>query len=113
MNTPYKKDIVGMLADACHRRDFPLEFYYSCVDWHHPNYPNEGRHHELPGPEEGDEQDFEKYMEFLKDQIRELFTNYGKIHGVFWDMNVPKHRDPSINEMIRSLQPGIIINDRG
>jgi len=113
MNTPYKRDIVGMLADACHRRNFPLEFYYSCVDWHHPNYPNEGRHHELPGPEKGDDPNFGKYMEFLKNQIRELFTNYGKIHGLFWDMNVPKHRDPSVNKMIRSLQPGIIINDRG
>ncbi|MFC1716324.1 alpha-L-fucosidase [Candidatus Poribacteria bacterium] len=113
MNTSYKRDIVGMLADACHGRDFPLCFYYSCVDWHHPNYPNQDRHHELPGPEEGDEPDFEKYLEFLRNQVKELLTNYGRIHGLFWDINVPEHRDPSINEMIRSLQPGIMINDRG
>lgn len=113
MNTPYGKDILGMLADACHRRDFPLFWYYSCADWHHPNYPNQGRHHELPGPEPGDAPDLDKYLEFLKAQVRELCTNYGRIHGFWWDMNVPQHRDPSINAMIRELQPGIVINDRG
>lgn len=47
MNTPCGKDLIAELADACHRRDFPLGFYYSCADWHHPYYPNQGRHHEL------------------------------------------------------------------
>ena len=113
MNTPYGKDILGMLADACHKRDIPLSLYYSIVDWHHPDYPNRGRHHELPGPEEGDQPDWGKYMEFLKAQVRELCTNYGKISGFWWDMNVPQYRDPSINAMIRELQPGIMINNRG
>lgn len=112
MNTPYGKDIVGMLAEACHRRDFPLCLYYSCADWHHPNYPNEGRHHELP-PQAGDEPDLNKYLEFLNGQVRELCTQYGEIHGFWWDMNVPQHRDESINAMIRELQPKAVINDRG
>ncbi len=43
MNTPYGKDALKLLADACHRRGFPLCLYYSCVDWHHPHYPNQGR----------------------------------------------------------------------
>ena len=51
MNSPYGRDIVKQLADACHRRNFPLGLYYSVADWHHPNYPSQGRHHELP--EEG------------------------------------------------------------
>jgi alpha-L-fucosidase len=112
MNTPYGKDIIAMLAEACHRRSFPLCLYYSCADWHHPNYPNEGRHHELP-PQEGDEPDLNKYLEFLKGQVRELCTQYGEIHGFWWDMNVPQHRDESINAMIRQLQPKAVINDRG
>jgi alpha-L-fucosidase len=112
MNTPYGKDIVGMLAEACHRRDFPLCLYYSCADWHQPNYPNEGRHHELE-PQPGDAPDLMKYLEFLRGQVRELCTNYGKIHGFWWDMNVPKYVDPSINQLIRDLQPGVIINNRG
>jgi len=113
MNTPYGRDIVGMLAEACHRRGFPLCLYYSCADWHHPNYPNEGRNHELAGPEEGDEPDLERYLVFLKNQVRELCSKYGEIHGFWWDMNVPKHRDPSINAMIRELQPNAVINNRG
>ena len=113
MHTPYGKDIVGMLAEACHRRDVKLCLYYSVADWHHPSYPNQGRHHELPGPEPGDEPDFAKYMEFLKAQVRELCTNYGQIGGIWWDMNVPGHVDPSVSAMIRDLQPGAVINNRG
>jgi len=112
MNTPYKKDIIGLLANACHKRNIPLCLYYSIADWHHPNYPNEGRHHELP-PQKQDQPDWNQYMEFLKAQVYELCTNYGKIHGFWWDMNVSEHNDPSVNQMIRKLQPGIVINDRG
>lgn len=113
VNTPYKKDIIGMLAEACHKRKIPLCLYYSIADWHHPNYPNLGRHHELPAPLPGDTPDWEKYMEYLKGQVRELCTNYGEIHGIWWDMNVPKYKDPSVNAMIRQLQPNAVINDRG
>ena len=112
MHTPYGQDVLRMLADACHRRDVPLCLYYSIADWHHPNYPNQGRHHELP-PQPGDDPDWDKYLEFLRAQVRELCTNYGTIHGFWWDMNVPKHVDPSINAMIRQLQPDAVINNRG
>jgi len=113
MHTPYGRDILRMLADACHRRSFPLCLYYSVVDWHHPNYPNQGRSHELPGPEPGDRPDWNTYRAFLVEQVRELCTQYGEIHGFWWDMNVTGVVDPSINEMIRSLQPTAVINNRG
>lgn len=112
MNTPYGRDIIGMIADACHRRGVPLCLYYSIADWNHPNYPNQGRHHELP-PQPQDAPDWDKYLEFLKAQVKELCSNYGEIHGFWWDMNVPEHRDPSINAMIRRLQPKAVINNRG
>ena len=112
MNTPYKRDILGMLSEACHKREIPLCLYYSIADWNHPNYPNEGRQHEIP-PQPGDSPDWEKYLEFLKAQVRELCTNYGKIHGFWWDANVPKYKDTSINAMIRQLQPDAVINNRG
>jgi alpha-L-fucosidase len=113
MNTPYKQDIIGKLSDACNKRKVPLCLYYSIADWNHPNYPNQGRHHELAGPEKGDQPDWNKYMEFLKAQVRELCTNYGKIDGFWWDMNVPLYKDTSINSMIRKLQPSAVINNRG
>ena len=112
-HSPYGEDIVGQLAEACHRRAFPLGLYYSVADWHHPNYPNQGRHHELPGAQEGDEPDWDKYVEFVRAQVRELCTDYGPVHHFFWDMNVPEHRDPEINRMLRSLQRDMVINDRG
>ncbi|HBE03396.1 MAG: hypothetical protein A2096_10865 [Spirochaetes bacterium GWF1_41_5] len=116
MNTPYKKDIIGELADACHKRNFPLRLYYSVADWHHPNYHNRGNFgisHELPEPLSGDHPDENKYMEYLKNQIRELCTNYGEIHGIWWDVNRLTFRNLEINEMIHTLQPGAVINDRG
>ncbi len=113
MNTPYGKDIVRQVADACHRRGVPLELYYSVVDGHHPNYPNSGRAHEFKAPQPGDQPDLLRYVEFVRRQIRELCTNYGELHGIWWDANRTQHRDPSIGEMIRKLQPKAVLNDRG
>lgn len=112
MKPPFGKDVLRMLSDACHQRDFPLCLYYSIADWHNPNYPNQGRHHELP-PQSGDRPDLIKYTEFVKTQVRELCSNYGQIHGFWWDMNVDQYRDRSINDLIRRLQPDAVINNRG
>lgn len=112
MNTPYKKDIVGMLAEACHKRGVPLCLYYAVVDNNHPNYPNQGRAHELP-PQPQDSPDVKKYMDFVRAQVHELCTRYGEIHGFWWDANRMGITDPSINQMIRDLQPKAVINDRG
>lgn len=114
MNTPYKKDILGMLSEACYKRKIPLCLYYSVIDWNHPNYPNQGRDHELKKDSEpGDKADWPAYFEFVKAQMRELCTNYGDIHGIWWDVNRPKYYDPSMNNMIRELQPNAVINNRG
>lgn len=113
MRSPYGKDLVRQFAEACHRRGFPLGLYYSVVDWHHPNYPNMGRHHELTEPEPGDAPDWNRYMEYLKAQVRELCENYGEVRHFFWDMNVPEFRDPTVNQMLRALQPNMAINNRG
>ncbi len=114
MNTPYGKDILKMLTDACHKRGIHVGLYYSCVDWHHPYYPNIGRSHELSGPKPGDTPDIERYYnEFVLKQIKELCTNYGTISHFFWDMNTAEYKDEKINNLIRKLQPDAIINDRG
>jgi alpha-L-fucosidase len=111
MNSPYRKDVLKMLADECHKQDFPLVIYYSVVDWYQPTYPNIGRHHEIVT--DPAEHDMAAYVEFVKAQIRELCTNYGTIHGIWWDMNVPEYKDQSVHKLIRELQPSAMINNRG
>lgn len=114
MKTPYGRDVLLMLAEACQRGGLKFGIYYSVVDWRHPNYPNEGRHHELPGPQRGDSPDMEAYVSYVRAQVSELCGGrYGPIAFFWWDMNVVEHVEPSINAMIRSLQPGILINNRG
>jgi len=111
-NTPFKKDIIRMLADACRRRNFHFGLYFSCLDNLHKNYPRAGRAHES-GTEPGDEPDYEKYMEFARAQVKELCSNYGRIDVFWWDGNRTGMVDRSINDMIRKLQPSCVINDRG
>lgn len=112
-NSPYGRDVLAELASACHKRAFPLCLYYSVVDWHHPGYPNKNQSHELAGPEPGDQPDLHAYIDYLKAQICELCTNYGQIHGIWWDMNQTGVVDESIHDMIYTLQPAAVINNRG
>lgn len=111
MNTPFGKDVLAMLAEECHKRDFPLVLYYSVADWHHPVYPNIGRHHEIVTDPAN--HDMPAYVEYVKAQLSELCNNYGTIHGIWWDMNVPEYKDPSVAQLIRKLQPLAKINNRG
>lgn len=112
-NTPYKKDIVRMLSDACRRRGVLFGIYYSVSDMNHKNYPNSGKAYEYPGPQPGDEPDIPKYIQYVKNQITELCSNYGDLCCLFWDANMPEIMDESIHDIVRRLQPGAIINDRG
>lgn len=111
-NTPYGKDVLKMLSEACEEEGIALSLYYSVPDWHHPNYPNTTGHHEVKTAEETPEANEPLYIEYIKNQLVELLTGYGKIQSFFWDIP-PKTRDKSLNELIRSLQPGILINNRG
>jgi len=114
MNTPCGRDILKELADGCRKYDMRLALYYSLPDWHYPHYPNNGIHHRLPCPKPGDEPDMEKYKAYVKAQMGELLTKYGKIDALFWDIPAePEEQDESINAYVRSLQPDILINDRG
>ena len=112
-NSPYGKDVLAMVADACHRRGIRLGLYYSLPDWHHPAYPNRGRHHEMFGPRTTDDPDERRYLEYVREQVLELVTGYGEISEFFWDVNVGGFVDPSLNDLIRLHQPAALINDRG
>jgi len=111
MNTPYGRDVLRMLADACQKHGMKLSLYYSNPDWHHPLGYNPNSSHQWRAVNKK-VVDLDGYREFVKNQITELLTNYGPIYTFFWDIP-PYVEDPSMNELVRRLQPGIYINDRG
>ena len=99
-NSPFKRDVVAELAQACHEAGLKLGFYYSPPDWHNADYRTE-RH--------------AKYIEYLHGQIRELCTKYGKLDIMWFDGLGGTAKDwdaERLIKMIRELQPGIIINNR-
>jgi len=112
--TPFKRDPLRELAAACEKAGLKLCFYHSIMDWHHPDYlPRRGWEKETR-PAAG--ASLERYLDYMKGQLRELLTHYGPI-GVLWfdggwEHNATELRSAEVNRMIRSLQPAIIINDR-
>lgn len=111
MHTPYGKDALKLLADACRKHGMLLSVYYSNPDWHHPYGYNPASTHQWKVVQT-DHPDTAIYREYIKSQITELLTKYGPIYTLFWDIP-PRIEDPSLNELARRLQPGILINDRG
>jgi len=84
MNTPYKKDVLKMLADECHKQGIKLFLYYSLLDWTRDDYPYEtGRTGKKTGRTA--KSDYNSYLQFMKSQLTELLTNYGKIEGIWFD----------------------------
>lgn len=82
--TPYKKDVLKMLADACARADMKLFFYHSHLDWHHPDYFPRGKTGGHTGrPDKGD---FNRYLDFMDAQLTELLGGqYGPVAGIWFD----------------------------
>jgi alpha-L-fucosidase len=111
--TPYKKDPLKMLADECHRQGIKLFFYHSELDWHHPDYYPRGRTGQTAGrPESGD---WDRYLGFMDNQLRELLTSYGEIGGIWfdgwWDKPDAKWHLDRTYGLIHSLQPAALIGN--
>jgi len=101
MNTPFERDICREIADAAHRHEVKLFWYYSQPDWHHPDCLRE-KH-------------YENYLPYMKSQVEHLFTQYGKIDGVFWDHLATKYwqwDSYNLYKDIKKWQPGILSNPR-
>ena len=101
MSTPFKRDIVGEIADACHRQGIRFGIYYSQRDWHHPDYSSEN---------------IARYNEYMRNQIKEILIKYAPVSALFFDAE--EWKDPAIWETekmfkeIYAIAPDIIINNR-
>lgn len=131
-NTPCGKDLVREYVDAFRAEGLKIGFYYSLIDWHHPDFPVDMLH-----PRRDDEnaeqlnegRDIRRYAQYMRDQVTELLTNYGKIDILWFDFSYSGHAAPEGKEWMkgkgkddweseallktaRDLQPGIIIDNR-
>jgi alpha-L-fucosidase len=109
--SPYKKDVLKMLADACRKEGIKLFFYHSQLDWYQDNYYPRGNTGQTAGrPDKGD---WYKYLDFMDGQLSELLTNYGEIGGIwfdgFWDKRDADWRLDKTYSLIHSLQPACLI----
>jgi alpha-L-fucosidase len=100
--SPYGKDVLKMLADECAKQGITLCFYHSIMDWHQPD---------------ANAENWSKYREnYLKPQLKELLTGYGK-PGVLWFdgewvKEWTEEQGKDLYNYVRNLQPDIIINNR-
>ncbi|MBD3341392.1 MAG: alpha-L-fucosidase, partial [Candidatus Lokiarchaeota archaeon] len=113
MSTPFQRDIMKELADASRRHGLQICWYHSIMDWHHPDYLPR-REWETDRSAEG--ADFDRYVRYMKNQLAELVTNYGRI-GVLWfdgewETTWNRTRGQDLYQYVRGLQDDIIINNR-
>lgn len=123
-NTPYGKDVLKQLAEACKRHGLKLGLYYSTLDWYRTDYPHQtGRTGQGTG--RTGKGDYDQYFQFMKAQLTELLTNYGEIASIWldghWDQTNPEgHEDRSsridwryeeLYGLIHQLQPQCMIGN--
>ncbi len=117
-NAPCGKDLIADWVMAFRNAGLKVGFYYSLLDWHHPNYTLDNHHPQRDDPEvQKEKRDWSKYVDYLHGQVRELFTKYGNI-DIFWpdfsweERGVKDWQSEKLMKMVRELQPDIIINNR-
>lgn len=101
-----KRDLVREYVEAARAEGLRVGFYYSLMDWHHPD----GARCKT------DEAARRRFVDYIHGQVRELMTNYGKVDILWYDVASPLDaagwESVKMNTMVRKLQPDIIINNR-
>lgn len=110
--TPFKRDPLKELAEACLKEGITFCFYHSIMDWHHPDW---GTRRAWNDRAKGTP-DMDRYVTFMKAQLKELLTGYGKL-GILWfdgEWESPwtHERGVDLYNYVRSFQPDIIVNNR-
>jgi alpha-L-fucosidase len=103
--TPYGRDVIGELSEACARHGVKLGLYFSLIDWHYPPaYPISSHNADfIPS----------RHHEYNKNQVRELLTNYGPISEIWFDMgSLEPEQSRELKELVHSLQPDCMVSGR-
>ncbi|MFB3826827.1 MAG: alpha-L-fucosidase [Bryobacteraceae bacterium] len=112
-NTPYKKDVAAMLAEACREERMPLGFYYSPPDMDHPGYRDTSKPSSANWRGEPWRPEWPLYLSYMEMQLRELLTRYGEVALIWFDGLGGKAYDPwRMHRTVRELQPTALINNR-
>lgn len=110
MNSPFKRDVMKELSEACRKEGIALGFYHSTCDWHHPDFPLTSP----GGSVKRETSNLDRYTEYLKNQSVEIITNYGPLLVMWYD--VPQQfdsiRGQGVIDHIRKIQPDVLVNNR-
>ena len=111
--TPHGEDPIKALAEACRKHNIKLFFYYSLLDWRHPDYAPLGETGQHAGRDQ--KGDWRKYVEYYQGQVRELCSNYGEIGGLWfdgwWDRPDADWDLEGTYKLIHELQPRALIGN--
>lgn len=113
-NTPYRKDIVAQLAEACKRENMPLGFYYSPPDMHHADYRDTSKLVKDSWRGDPTRPGWPVYLNYMELQLRELLTRYGPVAIVWFDGldHQQKYDGYRFLNMIHGLSPKTLVNNR-
>ena len=119
-NSPAGRDFVREFLDAAREYGLRAGLYFSIIDWRHPDFPHYGdkQHPMRNDPAYGNEnRDFNRYLDFFHAQVKEVCSNYGKLDLIWFDFSYDDLRGEAwrgteLMEMVRSLQPDVVINNR-
>ncbi len=111
-STPFHRDPLAELATACKQAGITLCFYHSIMDWHHPDWGTRRAWNDLATGTP----DMDRYVDYMKAQIKELITGYGPLGILWFDGEWEKpwthERGVDLYNYVRALQPNIIVNNR-
>jgi alpha-L-fucosidase len=128
-NTPAKRDVLKPMVNAFREQGIRAGLYYSLLDWSHPDFTIDFMHPLAGHPDRAAREqgrDIKKYAQYMRDQVKELLTNYGDIDLLWFDFSYPKRGHPTITDgkgrdhweseeliqIIRKLRPNIMVDDR-
>ena len=112
--TPYGRDIVKMLSQACDKRNMRLGFYYSPPDMHHPDFRDTSKPASENWNGEPQRPEWPLYLDYMQLQLTELLTRYGPAALIWFDglNHQEKYDGERFIKLIRNLQPATLVNDR-